>query len=148
MFFLLLTKKTSGDIAGTREAYKFACEQYPDSKFLWTQALYLELQYQDAETLSRLQTLWESMYLSSLAPEAKYSLGRRFSDYLYEYAPLVSDSVRLDVQLSLVARYIEPVTAAASTTRKRSMAATNGSTKAPRLDGEVSVQSVVSSGAQ
>jgi hypothetical protein len=98
-----------------REAYASACEQCPGSGYLWAQYLSFEISQYASD---KIQMVWESIYASSLDPSYKLKLGKRYQDYLMENHCL-SEMIRVNVQLSLVSRYVDEDDTISKKSKKR-----------------------------
>ena len=110
--------------------FQDAALQAPGSKFIWIHAFIFELQHPDESTATQLQSIWETAYSSSLAPEPKISLAHRYADYMLECGYPAAHLNRLEIQISYLARYIEP----SAPSKKRPSAVANGNSKAPRVE--------------
>ena len=141
-----LAFKSSKDVDGTRDAFKFAGDEYPDSRSVWTEWLLFEIAQPSADT-DNVKTVWEALIISTLAPETKVLLGRKYADFLLEQGAPVADLINVDVRISFASREIEgtSVTGAAnSPPRKRAMdTGAFAASKQARLEGDLSSQTSV-----
>lgn len=142
-----LAFKSSKDVEGTRDAYKVAGDEYADSRSIWTEWLLFEIAQSTADSDS-VKIVWDALSASTLAPETKALLGRKYADFLLEQGAPVADLINVDVQISFVSREIEvpSVAGGASNSPPRKRAMDTGAfsaSKQARLEGDLSSQTSV-----